>query len=179
MYGCSSKYIQLNNNKANDIRQKIFKSKHWKISGKISCRHINQQWSSSFIWRENADDSEIRLIPIIASQQILITQSPHSAEIITKNKKIKATNIDSLVLSEINWNIPFSKLKYWVVGLPAPKQYKTIINIKENIQTIKQDGWEVIYKEFYNENHDYLPKKIFLKKEPLEIRIIINKWEKL
>jgi outer membrane lipoprotein LolB len=109
-----------------------------------------------------------------------------------KNKQFKLTLADgefrlgatpeALLVDLLGWSIPVNGLKSWIKGLPEPN-VESISEIygSGRLKSLRQNGWLVNYMAYFPEEKQpqQLPKRLFLKHENLEIKLVIERWGKL
>jgi outer membrane lipoprotein LolB len=103
----------------------------------------------------------------------LTTQDGHS---------IKTQDAESLTETTLGWRLPLNGLSDWVLGKPtSSKVDASTWDGNGRLTTLKQDGWDISY-ESYIETNDaenngvFLPSKILLKSEKVNLKLLIDKW---
>ena len=79
------------------------------------------------------------------------------------------------------WSIPVSGLVYWIKGLPQkndPVSYD--LNGDGRLNFLLQNGWRVNYLDYFDvaDTAKGLPRKIYLKRDNLALKIVIDSWQK-
>ncbi len=170
LYGCSnrSNIVQMpSHSKATNLL-------YWQAKGKIAGYDDQNNWRGSIVWKQLEKQYSIHLLPSLSSQKFNLSQSKSGATLSTAKKQYTGDDLDSLLLTHLNWQVPVSSLQYWLRGLPDPKFKYTI---SSNKKIMYQNGWAIEYKEYFTNYKYILPKKIFLSKKPFSLRIIINNWK--
>lgn len=92
--------------------------------------------------------------------------------------KISAQTPEKLMYQVLGWSLPIDNLRYWILGLPAPKlAYKSQFDTYNHLSYLQQQGWEISYANFISVNNIDLPTSIIISNPRLQVKVIIKKWE--
>jgi outer membrane lipoprotein LolB len=92
------------------------------------------------------------------------------------NKTI-ATTPEELMDKELGWSLPLKNMRYWIVGLPAPKlAYTFQVDRCNRLIFLQQQGWKISYADFVSVNKIDFPTTILLNNAKLQIKVMIRKW---
>ena len=90
------------------------------------------------------------------------------------------TTVEALLVDVVGWSLPFSGLDYWVRGLPHPgADYRHRLDSAGRAQSIRQDGWDIAYHDYFAEAGDEpsLPRKLKLSNETVSLKLVIERWQ--
>jgi outer membrane lipoprotein LolB len=94
-----------------------------------------------------------------------------------KGHSIKAQDAESLTEMTLGFRLPLTGLSDWAVGRPtASKIDASSWNEQGRLLTLKQDGWDISYENYANNNGVDLPNKIVLKSEQVNLKLLVEKW---
>ena len=83
-----------------------------------------------------------------------------------------------MVESQLGWQLPVSHLLYWVRGLPAPDSRSRIaLDPNGRLASLQQDGWDVQYLGYTEEDGYTLPNRIKLAGRDLKITLVVKDWQ--
>ncbi len=83
-----------------------------------------------------------------------------------------------LLYQQTGVRLPVSELRYWVLGIPSPKM-KTQPKFDQygRIKLMQQDGWTIDMRRYTDTNAVFLPRKVFMQGQELDIRLVIDEWK--
>lgn len=91
----------------------------------------------------------------------------------TKN----APDAESLTFSALGFKLPLTGLSDWALGRPAPSKIDDLTTDNEGkILSIKQDGWDITFENYSQVDAVFLPNKVLLKSEKVNLKLIISNW---
>ncbi len=92
----------------------------WGLRGRISVKSGKEGVNASLVWKQLAQQYELRLSGSLGFGGIRITQAPGEAVIFQNGEKpLYGLLADELLLWETGLNIPLRNLPYWLKGLPG------------------------------------------------------------
>lgn len=103
-----------------------------------------------------------------ANEVILTSQDGHT---------VKARDAESLTQTTLGWRLPLNGLSDWALGKPTNSKIEAS-TWDENgwLSTLKQDGWDISYENYVQTNGVFLPKKVLLKSEKVNLKLIVDEW---
>ncbi len=96
---------------------------------------------------------------------------------ISENRFDSDTNAQSLLYRHTGLTLPINALKYWLLGTPSPTDSAIELNEQGLLSKLQQNDWEVTFKRYTTQNNINLPNKIFLTKNGIKVRLIIQTWQ--
>lgn len=169
-YGCQYNKIPIKIEDNNNLH-------NWCITGHGS--GYDQQrnsWRAQLKFCVTKDCTKLQLTPQFATQVIMITvQNDGNATITIDKKTIRTNDIIHTLKTETGFIIPVNELSFWLKGLPAPNSKFKLS--QQPYVTIKQNNWEIIYKDYSYHNNYQLPKKILMNNKQNNIRLFIKNWD--
>ncbi|MCP6330038.1 lipoprotein insertase outer membrane protein LolB, partial [Klebsiella pneumoniae] len=77
--------------------------------------------------------------------------------------RYQAESPEALLEEQLGWRLPVSHLLWWVRGLPAPAS-RSVVTLDGNshLSRLEQDGWQVQYLSYVEQNGYSLPERIKL-----------------
>ena len=89
----------------------------------------------------------------------------------------KASDAESLTANTLGFRLPLSGLDDWVLGRPTHSKIDELtIDNQGRILFLKQDGWDISFENYSQINAVFLPNKVFLKSEKVNLKLIIDTW---
>ncbi|NKQ12582.1 lipoprotein insertase outer membrane protein LolB [Pseudomonas sp. SST3] len=151
----------------------------WQISGKIGIRAPQDSGSGTLFWLQRQDYFDIRLSGPLGRGATRLTGRPDAVTLeVAGEGRFEAKSPEALVESQLGWQLPVSNLLWWVRGLPAPDSRSRIaLDANGHLASLHQDGWDVQYLGYSEEDGDTLPARIKLAGRDLQITLVIKDWQ--
>jgi outer membrane lipoprotein LolB len=149
------------------------------LSGRIAVKHDNDRSFVGIQWSHNANqEDEILLLAPLGQTVARINRTEDIVELDTSGKQYFAHNAEELTQKMLGWRLPLDGLRYWVLALPEPDSKADIErDADKRVSLLKQDGWEIRYPKYALQTADSLPRHMTLRREGLEIDLLIDAWE--
>ncbi|PWK30554.1 lipoprotein insertase outer membrane protein LolB [Pseudomonas sp. B21-040] len=151
----------------------------WQINGKIGIRAPKDSGSGTLFWLQRQDYYDIRLSGPLGRGAARLTGRPGKVSLEVANQgRYDAPNPEVLLEEQLGWKLPVSNLAWWVRGLPAPdSKSKLTLDADSRLASLEQDGWQVEYTTYTQQNGFWLPEKIKLHGTDLDVTLVIKEWQ--
>ncbi|WP_417661420.1 lipoprotein insertase outer membrane protein LolB [Pseudomonas sp.] len=151
----------------------------WQISGKIGIRAPKDSGSATLFWLQRQDYFDIRLSGPLGGGAARLTGRPGEVLLEVANKgRYKAESPEALLQEQLRMNLPVSHLLWWVRGLPAPDTKSNVtLDTDSRLSHLSQDGWQVEYLSYVEQNGYWLPERIKLHGQDLQVTIVVKDWQ--
>ena len=151
------------------------------MQGRIGVQTNGKGFSGSLQWQHNSAEDDINLYSPLGSQVASIKKTPD--QVVLKDssgKNFSATDAETLTQETLGWKLPLTGLADWAIGRPtkSPVQNSTW-NEQGLLTNLNQDGWKIEYDNYEQQGAYMLPGKIFLKSDQLNLKLLVEKWNKL
>lgn len=132
----------------------------WQAKGRVAIRDRDDGHVASITWRQQSADYDIFLANPLASQSLHVTPA----------------NINDTYL----FDVPVTQMRYWLKGMPSPHSpiQQASYNSHQQLEHLQQDGWSIDYLSYSAYPPIMLPEKIVANKDDINIKIIINCWNR-
>lgn len=155
----------------------------WDLSGRIGIETENNGGQLDIFWQQQQDDYfDIRMVAPFGGGTSLIQARPGRVIFTSGDgEQIEEQDADRLMTRMNGWAFPVSGLRYWILGVPVPKQDARLINWNEQgyLNLMEQDGWRIEFLKYKQVGDYMLPKKIFisrLDRDDLSVRMVVRNW---
>mgnify|MGYP006348347911 CR=1 FL=1 len=151
----------------------------WQINGKVGIRAPKDSGSGTLFWLQRQDYYDIRLSGPLGRGAARLTGRPGAILLEVANQgRYEAESPEALLEEQLGWRLPVSHLQWWVRGLPAPDS-KSRVTLDSNSQLarLQQDGWDVEYLSYAEQNGYSLPQRIKLHGTNLDVTLVIKDWQ--
>ncbi|AZE82148.1 Outer membrane lipoprotein LolB [Pseudomonas orientalis] len=151
----------------------------WQIEGKVGVRAPKDSGSGTLFWLQRQDYYDIRLSGPLGRGAARLTGRPGQVSLEVANQgRYEATSPEELLEQQIGWKLPVSHLVWWVRGLPAPDSKSRLsLNGDSRLASLEQDGWQVEYLSYVQQNGYWLPARIKLHGTDLDVTLVIKDWQ--
>ncbi|MCQ4260780.1 lipoprotein insertase outer membrane protein LolB [Stutzerimonas stutzeri] len=151
----------------------------WQISGKIGIQAPQDSGSGTLFWLQRQDYFDIRLSGPLGRGATRLTGRPEAVALeVAGQGRYEADSPEALVESQLGWQLPVSNLLWWVRGLPSPDSRSRIqLDADGRLARLQQDGWDVEYLGYSEEDGYSLPSRIKLAGRDLKITLVVKDWQ--
>jgi outer membrane lipoprotein LolB len=149
------------------------------LSGRIAWTHLNARYSVRDSVRESARD-EIGLASPLGNQLAHMVRDAGGVTLTDSNRQsFRAADAESLTEQRLGWRLPLTGLADWVQGrVSAGAAPEVQRDVAGRISFLAQSDWRIEYS--YEDDAAPLPKRLIMQyvksAEPLEIRLVIERW---
>ncbi len=120
------------------------KLQQWNLSGKLAVKTGNEGGQARLRWQRDAQTQHIELAGPIGTGRVVLDEGPSGAVLKdTAGQVQNGPDLQTLLQQRLGWPIPFSKLQYWVRGLPASEAALTTLNKQGQLLYSEEGGWQV------------------------------------
>lgn len=140
---------------------------HWHARGSLLIHYNNQTNLGHFDWHEQNGCYNLQIrgplsvggVQIIGRPGHVTLQNGHSKN----NRTLSASSPEKLLLTQLGWHIPITPLRFWILGLPAPKTPAHIqLDTFNRLVVLEQSGWRIHFSRFVQINGIALPQRLNL-----------------
>ena len=150
---------------------------NWNISGAFSITDQDKSVIASYTWRQHRDAYNIYIHSSLNLYTADIIGSSGSVLLRRANgQQFSAKTPEQLMQKQLGWQLPISKLLYWVRGLPAPGRYQATLDRYSHLIYLEQAGWQVRFSNYVPISYMDLPRTLQLNNLALRIKIVVKRW---
>lgn len=151
------------------------------LQGRIGVQTDSKGFSGGLKWLHSSGDDNIALFSPLGSQVAQITKSNNQITLTDANgKAVSAANAETLTHNTLGWSLPLTGLADWSLGRPTrgPVLASTW-NEQGLLTTLSQDGWKIEFSNYAELNGYWLPGKIFLKSDKVNLKLLVENWDNI
>ncbi|MBF7730598.1 lipoprotein insertase outer membrane protein LolB [Pseudomonas sp. N040] len=151
----------------------------WQINGKIGIRAPRDSGSATLFWLQRQDYFDIRLAgPLAVGSARLSGRSNDVVLDLSAEGRFHSNSAEDLLEKGLGWRLPVSQLFWWVRGLPGPdSQSEVTLDRDSRLNQLQQDGWQIQYLSYIEQDGYTLPERIKLKGHDLQVTLVIKDWQ--
>lgn len=182
--GCvSAPEIKKNTNSASQLLyqqhlQSIAAIHQFTIQGRVGVQTEGKGYSASLNWQHSLNNDDISLYTPLGGQVANIKRTVDKTILEDANgNSITAETVEDLTQSALGWRLPLAGLADWALGRATNRPIQSISWDEHGfLSSLKQDGWDIQYQNYIDNNGVFLPRKILLKSEKINLKLLVEKW---
>ena len=159
-------------------KQQLTQLDGWEINGKIASARPRTPVRHAVL---AAAPGLLRHPPVwpIGPRGSASDRTPGRCQLEVANQgRYQATTPEELLEQQLGWKLPVSHLSWWVRGLPAPRQQEPLtLDGNSRLAGLAQDGWTVEYLSYAEQNGYWLPERIKLHGQDLDVTLVVKDWQ--
>lgn len=148
------------------------------FNGRVAVKQGEQRESAGVRWVHRADEDEILLLAPLGQTVARIHRDADAVTLDASGSHYVAQDMEALMQEVLGWQLPLSGLRYWVTALPVPDDEVDIEHdAKGQVSVLRQQDWEITYTRYAADTPDALPLRLNLKRDGVEVMLLIDEWE--
>jgi len=148
------------------------------FNGRVAVKQGEQRNTAGLRWVHSTPEDEILLLAPLGQTVARIHRDAHEVTLEASGKHYSAQDMETLMRQVLGWQLPLSGLRYWVTALPAPEGASDIErDASGQVSMLRQQGWEIRYTRYAAATSDALPLRMSLRRDDLEVLLLIDEWE--
>jgi len=161
-----------------DRQTQLTQIDHWKINGRLAITNKVEVWHLSVIWDQKQQGYKIHLSGPFGAGAVQLKGDQTGVILKTEDETVFAADAEKLLFETTGVQIPIQNLFYWIRGLPNPESEISSQKLDPygRLKTLSQNNWNIRFKRYKKTNDTYLPSKVFIKRNSLDIRFVIEEW---
>ena len=151
----------------------------WSFTGRLGLRVPQRSGSMSIEWLQNNQQYTLYLDgPFGASLAHIEGDERQVSALLADGGRMTGRTPEYLMYQLTGWDLPVSSLKYWVRGLPAPGEDAQVLLSDAGVpERILQQGWNIEYLRFDDENGVSIPSRIRANSGDIQITLVVSNWQ--
>lgn len=155
----------------------------FEMLGRVLVNSQGRAFTANVRWLHAADADEIWLMTPTGQALAHLIENAEGAVITAADQtQYRASKVEALTQRALGWELPVSRLQYWVRGTPAPAaDSPAVIGERDaagRIRQMTQDGWKLSYEHYAASQYEGLPRRLELLGEVQTLRLVIDTWRR-
>lgn len=148
------------------------------LKGRLGVVTQKQGFSGSIEWQHQSTADNIDVYSPLGSKVANIAKTPNQVTLTDeKGQHIQASDAETLTETTLGFRLPLNGLSDWALGRPAARKIDASSwDAQGRLTTLKQDGWDIGFENYLESNGTFLPNKIVLKSEKVNLKLLVEKW---
>ena len=155
-----------------------FRATSWTLQGRIGVLSGEQNLSGQIHWQHREDRDELLMTSPLGQGVARIVRNGEGVALEMPNQPTRhARDADALTREALGYVLPVTGLTWWVQARPAPgRAFEATRDASGRLAQLKQDGWVIDYLQ-YAADAPARPRKLVVRREGLEIRLVADSWQ--
>ncbi len=152
----------------------------WALKGRLAISVENEGWHAGMRWSQQEDHYDMEIFGPLGRKVAWLKGGSQGVNLKTsKGESAYAPDAESLMYQLLGWSLPLTGLRYWVLGIPSPRDHEEDIQLDDvgRLSRLKQSGWEVQYKRYQREKRWDLPYKMTLVNDRVTVKMVVKEWQ--
>lgn len=152
--------------------------KAFSLKGRLGVVTNPRGFSGGIEWQHQTANDNIDIFSPVGSKVANIAKTPSGVTLTSQNgHTVKANDAESLTEATLGWRLPLNGLNDWAIGRPTASKIEAASwDDAGRLLTLKQDGWDISYENYADNNGVFLPGKTVLKSEKVNLKLLVEKW---
>jgi len=134
--------------------------------------------NGSFAWAQDGDTTRLDLRGPLGAGAVRLVVTGESLSLADGDGRVldaEAARAD--LQARLGADLPWSYLRYWMLGLPAPGEAATVQDASATPwRIIEQAGWRLTYGSFTEVQGLSLPQRFSAERPSVRVRVVVDQW---
>ena len=150
----------------------------FELKGRLGVQADGKGYSASLLWQHNADHDDIRIYSPLGGQLARIQKTADSIRLEDAQGQVSVgKDAESLTQTLLGWRLPLSGLADWALGRPANSAMASLTwDEAGHTLSLNEADWAIAYQQYQASPTAFLPHKLCLKNERVQLKLIVEKW---
>ncbi len=159
----------------------IEKIQGFSIKGRIAVTSDQKNASARLAWEHSASKDNVDVYSPLGAKVANIIKTSELVTFTDNKQTLTAADTETLTQDTLGFSLPLSGLSYWALGKPSNQSIANAMtwDIDGKTKTLVQDGWNIEYNGYSNQDIYSLPRKVILNNDIITIKLIIDEWDEI
>lgn len=155
--------------------------KDYALKGRLGVVTQKQGFSGSIQWRHYEMNDQIEVYSPLGAKVATIEKTPAQVTLTEQNgHTVSAQDAESLTETTMGFRLPLKGLSDWALGRPTSSKIEASQwDVNGRLTALKQDGWDISYENYAQTSGIFVPSKIVLKSEKVNLKLLVETWHKV
>jgi outer membrane lipoprotein LolB len=165
-----------------DVRRPQLQSlEHFQLRGRVAVASSGEGFNANLRWTQDGDHSQVTLEgPFGVGGAQLSAEGDELTVVTAQGERIESAAAHAALAARLGFDPPLSSLRYWVLGVPDPKQpaNESLDTAQQRLTALTQDGWHVEYQSYIPAGSEALPARLTLQRDAVRVRLLVDDWQR-
>jgi len=148
------------------------------LDGRIAVKYDGKRESGGLHWEHGNQGDDVTLLAPLGITVAHMQRNAQGAMLEASGRQYFAPDSTELMRRALGWHLPLDGMHYWVMALPMPGAPATVErDAQGRASLMRQSCWEIHYAAYVTTEADSLPKRMTMRCEKLQIRLVIDEWK--
>ena len=144
----------------------------WQLRGRVNVRYYDQSHTPRMLWQQNGSSFSLRLWGTFNTGNTVIEGQPGAVTLRQGDTTVRADSPEQLILQQLGYELPVSRLQYWIRGLAEPAMAAEYEFSETNHPArLRQDGWVIDYSDLRQYGELSLPRQVEVSRPSDDVRL--------
>jgi outer membrane lipoprotein LolB len=150
----------------------------FELKGRLGVQADGKGYSASLIWQHNAEHDDIRIYSPLGGQLARIQKTADGIRLEDAQGQVSVgRDAESLTQTLLGWRLPLTGLADWALGRPANSAMASLTwDEAGHTLSLNEADWVIAYQQYQASPTAFLPHKLCLKNERVQLKLIVEKW---
>ena len=151
----------------------------WTAKGRIALVAQGQGGSSSFVWQQRSERTELMVRGPLGAGGLQVTTDGETLELAdSSGQPLDGAAARAELERRLGVALPLAELRYWMLGVPAPQETAGPVEKPEDatMPGFIQRGWTVSYQTLGEQAGWRLPSHLSATTGDTRVRIVVDDW---
>ncbi|HAF00006.1 MAG TPA: outer membrane lipoprotein LolB [Methylophilaceae bacterium] len=149
------------------------------LKGRLGVNANGKGYSGSIEWHHQPQHDDIDIYTPFGSKIANISKDSQTVVLTdAEMRSISAQDTETLTEKTLGWRLPLNGLSDWAIGKPNTTPIEASSwDESGRLTSLAQEGWQITYEEYTNQEGIALPSKITLKNDKASVKLLIKEWQ--
>lgn len=162
-------------------RPQLQSLEHFQLRGRVAVASSGEGFNANLRWTQDGDHSHVTLEgPLGVGGAQLSADGDELTVVTSQGERIESQAAHAALAARLGFDPPLSSLRYWVLGVPNPKQpaSESLDPVQQRLSALTQDGWHVEYQSYIPAGGEALPARLTLQRDAVRVRLLVDGWQR-
>jgi outer membrane lipoprotein LolB len=154
---------------------------HFALRGRVAVAAGSEGFNANLHWTQDGGRSEVTLEGPLGVGGAELTAAGEDLTVVTsRGERIESAAAHAELAARLGFDPPLSSLRYWVLGVPDPKQpaSESLDPAQQRLSGLTQGGWHVEYQSYASAGGEALPARLTLQRDAVRVRLLVDDWQR-
>lgn len=152
----------------------------WSMRGRIAVNTGEEAFQGRFQWQQSMDALDLSINGPLGTGVMQITGPENQLTVRARGETWELTDPEHELSALLGWWLPVESFSAWLLGHPDPEfAAETTLGPDNALLTLAQRSWNLSYETYRVADGILLPRRIDLAHQDLELRIIVDRWQRI
>ena len=152
----------------------------WGFNARIAVRSGEDGFNGKLRYVQTGSGFEATLSGPLGMGTVQLTGGAEEVVYIGKDgieTRFKHPDVEVELEHRLGWNVPWSSLRYWALGIPEPgRPAITEFGDSGRLASLTQAGWSVVFPRYRDAGGQAMPRRLVASHGNARVTLVIDNW---